>query len=122
LIANLIMPSLPRRKVLLSLALSPFVAIAAPATATADLAALERELHGEIGLAAIDSATGRLIGYRRDQRFPLCSTFKALLAAAILARTQREPGLLDKRLPLPFSTATTLRATPCCASWAARPN
>jgi hypothetical protein len=51
LIAGLIMPSLPRRKVSLSLALFPFVAIAAPATATADLAALERDLHGEIGLA-----------------------------------------------------------------------
>jgi beta-lactamase class A len=86
---------------LLSLALFPFVAIAAPATATADLAALERDLHGEIGLAAIDSASGRLLGYRQDQRFPLCSTFKAMLAAAILARAQGEPGLLDKRLPLP---------------------
>jgi beta-lactamase class A len=90
-----------RRKVLLSLASLPFAAIAAPRATNADLAALEPELHGELGVAAIDSATGRVIGHRQDQCFPMCSTFKAVLAAAILARAEGEPGLLDKRLPLP---------------------
>ena len=33
----------------------------------------------------------------------MCSTFKAVLAAAVLAREAREPGFLDRRLPLPKS-------------------
>ena len=95
------MPPLTRRSVLLSLASLPFATIAAPTIANADLALLERELHGELGVAAIDSASGRVIGHRQDERFPLCSTFKTVLAAAILSRAQRAPGLLEKRLPLP---------------------
>jgi beta-lactamase class A len=85
----------------LALASLPFAAIAAPADTKADLTALERELHGELGVTGIDSTSGRVIGHRQDQRFPLCSTFKTVLAAAMLTRAQVEPGLLDKRLPLP---------------------
>lgn len=94
-------PSLTRRHLLLALASLPVAATANPMTGGADFAALERDLHGEIGVAAIDSASGRMIGHRQDQRFPVCSTFKAVLAAAILARATRMPDLLDRRLLLP---------------------
>ncbi|MGI4717684.1 MAG: class A beta-lactamase [Janthinobacterium lividum] len=96
-------PSATRRRLVFALASLPFAAAARPTTANDDFAAAERELNGELGVAAIDTATGRSIGYRQDQRFPMCSTFKAVLAAAVLAREATEPGLLDRRLSLPKS-------------------
>ena len=95
------MTSPTRRHLLLALASLPLAATARPPDYHPEFAALERELHGEIGLAAIDSASGRTIGHRQDRRFPMCSTFKTVLAAAILARADAVPGLLDKRLALP---------------------
>lgn len=95
-------PSMERRHLLFALAALPFTAAAAPTT-NAGFAALEAGLDGELGVAAIDTATGRTFGHRQDQRFPMCSTFKAVLAAAVLARAATEPGLLDRRLPLPKS-------------------
>lgn len=94
-------PSATRRRLVFALAALPFAAAARPATGNAAFAAAERDLDGELGVAAIDTATGRTIGYREDQRFPMCSTFKAVLAAAVLARAETEPGLLDRRLALP---------------------
>lgn len=95
------MPTPTRRSLLLALAALPFAGALADPAPDADFAALERELHGELGVAAVDSAGGRTVGHRLDQRFPLCSTFKAVLAAALLARAGGAPGLLDKRLRLP---------------------
>jgi beta-lactamase class A len=95
------MPPLPRRSVLLAIASLPFPIAAEPKSGDPSFAAIERDLHGELGIVAIDSASGRTIGHRQNQRFPFCSTFKTLLAAAVLARAEREPGLLDKRLSLP---------------------
>jgi beta-lactamase class A len=94
--------SLTRRTLLLALATLPITAAAAdPSLDAADFDKLERDLHGELGVAAIDTASGRVAGHRQDQRFPFCSTFKTVLAAAVLARAARQPGLLEKRLPLP---------------------
>ena len=94
-----------RRHLMLALGSLPFAAAAAPAPAPAQadagFAALERDLGGELGVAAIDTATGSTVGYRHDRRFPICSTFKVVLAAAILARDAVEPGLLDRRIFLP---------------------
>lgn len=91
-----------RRSLLLALAALPFGAAASkPVKPAPDFTALERALKGELGVAAIDSASGRTVGHRLHQPFPMCSTFKAVLAAAILARAQDEPGLLDKRVALP---------------------
>ncbi len=88
---------------MLALASLPLAAAAAPTTVSADFAAAEAALGGELGVAAIDTGTGRTIGYRQEQRFPMCSTFKVVLAAAVLAREAREPGLLDRRVSLPRS-------------------
>ncbi|MFD0472107.1 serine hydrolase [Nonomuraea thailandensis] len=62
-----------------------------------ELRALEASFKGRIGAYAIDTATGRTVGYRSGERFPLLSTFKAPLCAAALhkARTS-EPGLMEK--------------------------
>ncbi len=71
---------------------------AAPGGAEAGLAALEARSGGRLGVFAIDTASGARIGHRADERFPFCSTFKAILAAAVLHRSQREPGFLEQRI------------------------
>lgn len=79
--------------------ISPARALQSQADTPADrLAALEARLGGRLGVAAIDSGSGRRILHRADERFPVCSTFKAIAAAAILARSSAEPGLLDRRM------------------------
>jgi len=39
-----------------------------------------------IGVAALDTGTGKRLDYRSEERFPMCSTFKLLAAAAVLKR------------------------------------
>jgi beta-lactamase class A len=70
------------------------------AAVEAELARLERSAGGRLGVFALDTATGLRIGHRSTERFPLCSTFKLLLAAAMLERSTRTPGLLEQRLPV----------------------
>lgn len=50
------------------------------------LAGVERRLGGRIGVAALDTGSGRRFDYRGGELFPMCSTFKLLLAAGVLAR------------------------------------
>nr|WP_239002918.1 class A beta-lactamase [Rhodovastum atsumiense] len=64
----------------------------------ARLAALEREHGGRLGVAVLDVATGHRIAYRAEERFPLCSTFKVLAAALVLARVDRGKERLDRRV------------------------
>jgi beta-lactamase class A len=47
---------------------------------------LESESGGRLGVCIVDTATGARHAHWGDQRFPMCSTFKALAAAAILAQ------------------------------------
>jgi beta-lactamase class A len=94
-------PSKRRRNLVLALASLPLAANANPMSGKADFAALERDLRGELGVVAIDSATRRTVGHRQEQRFPMCSTFKVVLAAAILARADTMHDLIDRRLLLP---------------------
>ena len=49
-------------------------------------AELEQFLGGRIGFCALDTSSDRLIDWRAGERFALCSTFKAPLAAAVLTR------------------------------------
>ncbi|MBX6383225.1 MAG: class A beta-lactamase [Microbispora sp.] len=73
---------------------TPVAAPAAAAPAAAPridvpgaLRALEKSFKGRIGAYAIDTATGKTIGYRANERFALASTVKAVAAGAVLART-----------------------------------
>ena len=47
---------------------------------------------------ALDTANGRYLAHRPDERFALCSTFKWVLAAAILAQTDRGRMSLSDRI------------------------
>lgn len=77
------------------------LACAAPAFAQADsVRAIEREAGGRLGVFVLDTATGPRLSHRADELFPMASTFKAPLAAAILARG---PALLDRAFAIPAS-------------------
>lgn len=62
------------------------------------LAALERRHGGRLGVAILDTATGRRINHRGEERFAMCSTFKWLLAAQVLGRVDRGEESLDRRI------------------------
>lgn len=62
------------------------------------LAALERRHGGRLGVAVLDMEGGQRIGHRADERFPMCSTFKFLAAALVLARVDRGEEQLDRRV------------------------
>ncbi|MBN3842306.1 PEN family class A beta-lactamase, Bcc-type [Burkholderia sp. Ac-20349] len=62
------------------------------------LAALERDAGGRLGVCAIDTASGRRAEHRVNERFPFCSTFKAMLSAAVLAQSVDRPALLQQRV------------------------
>ncbi len=62
------------------------------------LAVLERRHGGRLGVAVLDSAGNRLIAHRGSERFALCSTFKLLAAAFVLARVDRNEDSLTRRV------------------------
>ncbi|AVN35090.1 carbapenem-hydrolyzing class A beta-lactamase SME-4 [Serratia marcescens] len=73
------------------LALSAFNAHANKSDAAAkQIKKLEEDFDGRIGVFAIDTGSGNTFGYRSDERFPLCSSFKGFLAAAVLERVQQK--------------------------------
>ncbi|HEU4651346.1 MAG TPA: class A beta-lactamase [Croceibacterium sp.] len=51
-----------------------------------EIAAIESSLGGRLGVYALDTGSARELAFRADHRFAMCSTFKAALAAAVLAR------------------------------------
>lgn len=61
---------------------------------------IERAAGGPIGIALIDTATGARFAHRADQRFPMCSTFKLLLAAQLLHGAQTGKWAMSDRLPV----------------------
>jgi beta-lactamase class A len=64
----------------------------------AELARIEQESGGRLGIAVLDSATGAQAGHRADERFSLCSTFKLLAVAALLSRIDAGDEQLDRRV------------------------
>jgi beta-lactamase class A len=62
------------------------------------LAQLEQRHGGRLGVAILDTSKAKPLAYRGDERFPLCSTFKVLAAAYVLARVDRKEESLDRRV------------------------
>lgn len=123
-IENVRYGSVQRRSVLRAALLLPLAGCAAPvaappsappvpatpaAPAAADrLAELERRFDARLGLYALDTGSGRELAHRADERFAMCSVFKALAAAAVLHRTP--PEYLDRRVH--FSEADLIDPSP----------
>ena len=61
---------------------------------------LEQADGGRLGVAVLETASGRFAGWREDERFAMCSTFKFLLTGAVLARVDRGEFGLDRRIPI----------------------
>ncbi len=68
------------------------------AKAKQSLQQLEQKFGGRLGVFALDTGNGTAFGFRAEERFPLCSTFKVVVAAAILRRSARNPALLEQRV------------------------
>lgn len=82
-----------------ALTLRPGFAWAASADqATDQFTELERKHGGRLGVSILDTQTGRRIRHRSDERFLMCSTFKWLAAAAVLARVDSGRERLDRRV------------------------
>src|SRR5262245_30034839 len=65
-------------------------------TLSSELARLERESGGRLGVAVLETLTGAQASHRAGERFPMCSTFKLLAAAAVLARVDAGQERLDR--------------------------
>jgi beta-lactamase class A len=118
---------LTRRNALTAVSLTVFGASAVPRTLPtaagarfaglpASFAKLEKSSSGRLGVAVLDTASGEMAGHRAEERFAMCSTFKMLLAAAVLQRAaagqddlQRTVAIPSKSL-LPNSPVTTQHA------------
>ncbi len=76
---------------------------------------IEKSVGGRIGVMALDTGSGKSLASRPDERFPMCSTFKWLLAAAVLSKADAGTLSLDKRvsiegvMPVAYSPVTTGR-------------
>lgn len=73
---------------------------ARPRSSNPGLAALEREAGGRLGVIVVDAAGRAVAAHRADERFLLCSTFKAFLAGAVLEAVDRGCERLDRRVPV----------------------
>ena len=69
-----------------------------------DLSALEARHGGRLGVSAWSAF--RVAGWRDDERFVYCSTFKAYLAAATLLRVQAGEERLDRAIPVTSADMT----------------
>jgi len=63
-----------------------------------DIRLIETKSGGELGVAVLDTGTNQVVGHRLDERFALCSTFKALAIAFVLARVDQGKEQLDRRV------------------------
>lgn len=96
-----------------SQASSSVVALAGDAPITDldnQLGELEHSHGVRLGVVAIDPETGRTYGYRADEAFALCSTFKTYAAAAVLQRSAA--GASDLNSPVFVDPADVVENSP----------
>lgn len=63
-----------------------------------ECARIETGLKARLGVAVLDTATDQRWSYRGDERFPMCSTVKALASAAVLKRVDAGQEDLSRRI------------------------
>jgi beta-lactamase class A len=67
---------------------------------------LERRHSVRLGVHARNTATGRIVRYRADERFPMCSVFKTLAVAAVLRDLDHDGEFLARRIRYTESDVT----------------
>ncbi|HEX7782042.1 MAG TPA: class A beta-lactamase [Sphingobium sp.] len=65
-----------------------------------DPAAIEEASGGRLGIALVDDKGALLLGFNREERFAMCSTFKAPLAAAVLMGAEQNHFGMEGTLPI----------------------
>lgn len=81
----------------------------------AQLPPLEKASGGRLGVAFLDTETGKSSGHRADERFPMCSTFKLLAVGAVLSHVDDNEEQLDRVVRftqkdiVPYSPVTQTR-------------
>jgi beta-lactamase class A len=86
-----------RREALAALVTLPAVAFATRSGQT-PFDALERLHGGRLGIAALDTGSGKALTHRAGERFPMCSTFKLFAVSAVLARADHGEERLDRHI------------------------
>jgi beta-lactamase class A len=66
--------------------------------AEAALGDLERKHPGRICVSILDLVSGKRVEHRANERILMCSTFKAMAAALVLARVDKGEEKLDRRI------------------------
>src|SRR5690348_7696717 len=94
-----------RRALLAALLTLPALALAKRTPSAGQVGALEREVlrleresGGRLGFALLDTASGTRFQHRGGERFPMCSTFKLLLASAIVRQAETGEETFDRRI------------------------
>lgn len=64
-------------------------------------AGIEKKTGGRLGIAVSDPGTGLKATLNGDDRFPMCSTFKLLIVAAVLSRVDKGDETLSREIPVP---------------------
>ena len=100
----------PSRRTVLAAGGALALAGAPAAAADTRFTDLEASVNGRLGVAVLTGAGDLALAHRADERFAMCSTFKALLAARVLARVDRGEEHLDREIA--FSKADMLSHAP----------
>lgn len=80
---------------------APQTADAQPAEALARaFAEIEGHVGGRLGVAVLDTGSGLNAAWRGDERFPMCSTFKWLAAAALVSRVDAGTESLGRAIEI----------------------
>jgi len=87
---------LNRRDLVMASAALPFAT--AVHARTNPFATLEAKHGGRLGLAALDTGSGKRLAFRAGERFPMCSTFKLLLVGLVLHRVDKQKAALNRRV------------------------
>ncbi|WP_405138135.1 class A beta-lactamase [Nocardia sp. NBC_01388] len=87
---------------------------AATSTSAADaqLAAVEQHAQARLGVFALDTATGKTVGYRQDERFPMASTFKTLACGALLHAHPLDTGYFNQIIHFTDADVTAADGAP----------
>lgn len=89
------------RRQVMSLAVAAALAPAArSASADRALKALHKRVGGRLGVHILDSQSGRRIAYDDDSRYAMASTFKLMLAAALLWQVDKKAFTLAHELAI----------------------
>ncbi|MFI6365773.1 class A beta-lactamase [Nocardia sp. NPDC050630] len=100
------MTKIDRRGVRMGLVLATTVLLGACGTESKDpdpaparmgqLAGIEQQHQARLGVFAVDTGSGRTVGFRQDERFAMMSTFKTLACAALLREHPLATGYFDQ--------------------------